>query len=208
MAMLIPMPGWDDDEYQFRGPVREITEVADILGEPAWRLIVTVMRFGDEDANLAILVTRRAWPRPIPAGRRHGHRRRAMAARPAVGAVERACCARPERERNAARIAAARFGSKDRRRWAASLETTGTGKVGVETAKDPEPTADVGEIRSRRAPNGNVIFAAANSALRPVRESLDTETPLPPMCWNTTVLHERASVLMDDLGMPPCTSRT
>lgn len=61
MAMFLPIREWDHDDYEFRGPVVEVSEVIDVLGEPAWRLRVTVMRFGDEDADLAILVTRRSW---------------------------------------------------------------------------------------------------------------------------------------------------
>lgn len=66
MAMLIPVEGWDIDDYSFRGPIKQVDVVADMLGEPAWRLVVTVMRFGDEDADLAILVTRRAWQGETP----------------------------------------------------------------------------------------------------------------------------------------------
>lgn len=199
MAMLIPMPGWDDDEYQFRGPVREITEVADILGEPAWRLIVTVMRFGDEDANLAILVTRRAWQGPSP---------------PAVGmdiegalwlqgrlwAPSSKCVLRTTRtgetppasppHDSVAKTAAA---------GPPASKPPELAKSGSETAKDPEPTARTSDPIELSAEQQR-HFAAISNALRPVRESLDTDRLLPPMCWNTTVLHERASVLMGDLG--------
>lgn len=64
MTMLVPVPQWDRDDCQFRGSIKEVTDVPDLLGQPAWRLVVTVMRLGsgfDEDADLAVLVTRRAW---------------------------------------------------------------------------------------------------------------------------------------------------
>ncbi|MBN8728458.1 MAG: hypothetical protein J0H15_12255 [Xanthomonadales bacterium] len=69
MAMLVPVLEWDRDDYQFRGTVKEVQELADVLGQQAWRLVVTVMRLGeenDEDADLAILVTRRAWRDETP----------------------------------------------------------------------------------------------------------------------------------------------
>lgn len=69
MAMLLPIPEWDRDDCHFRGPIREVTELADVLGQRAWRVVATVMRFGDEpegDADLAILVTERAWEGEAP----------------------------------------------------------------------------------------------------------------------------------------------
>ena len=197
MAMLIPMHGWDEDEYQFRGPVREITEVADILGEPAWRLIVTVLRFGDEDANLAILVTRRAWKAPSPPtvgmdiegalwlqGRLWGPSSECVLRTTKSGETPPAS---PPHDAEAKTAAAGSPAS----------EPPEPAKSESETAKNPlpmTPPSDPIELNAEQLRH----FAAVSNALRPVRESLDTDTPLPPMRWNTTVFHERASVLMGD----------
>lgn len=59
MASLLPIDEWDRDDYFFRGPILSVREM-EMLGEPAWLLEVTVLRFS-EDVNLNILVTRRVW---------------------------------------------------------------------------------------------------------------------------------------------------
>lgn len=60
-AILLPVDGWDVDDYSFRGPVKSVDEFKSWLGQDGWRVRVTVMRCGDEDADLDILVTRHAW---------------------------------------------------------------------------------------------------------------------------------------------------
>ncbi len=61
MAMFLALPEGDDDDYSFRGPARRVTPFDDMLGQKGWRIRVTVMRFDDEDADLDIFVTERAW---------------------------------------------------------------------------------------------------------------------------------------------------
>ncbi|MGB7649715.1 MAG: hypothetical protein WBL62_00790 [Gallionella sp.] len=66
MAMFLPMEGWDKDDYQFRSPIKEVKEFTDFLGQNGWRVRATVMRFGDEDADLDIVITQRAWHSDAP----------------------------------------------------------------------------------------------------------------------------------------------
>lgn len=61
MAMLLPAAECDADDYQFRGPVKSVKKVKDILGQDGWLARVTVMRFGEEDADLDIMITQRVW---------------------------------------------------------------------------------------------------------------------------------------------------
>lgn len=62
MALLLPMEGWDSDDYHFRGPVKAIRDVdLDMLGQRGWFVKVTVMRHDDGDVDLDMLITRRAW---------------------------------------------------------------------------------------------------------------------------------------------------
>lgn len=49
------------DDYQLRAPIKQVTEFQDFLGQEGWRVRATVFRFGDEDADLDIVITRRAW---------------------------------------------------------------------------------------------------------------------------------------------------
>lgn len=65
-AIFLPIDEWDIDDYHFRAPVKEVTEFRDWLGQDGWRVRATVMRFEGEDADLDILVTRRAWSAPDP----------------------------------------------------------------------------------------------------------------------------------------------
>jgi len=52
MAALLSIEKWGPDDYSFRGPVKEITEL-DFLGRKVWKLRVTVLRF-DDDVDLDI----------------------------------------------------------------------------------------------------------------------------------------------------------
>lgn len=62
MAMMMPVEEWDVDDYRFRGPVKSVKSVAgDVLGQTGWFVRVTIMRFGDADEDLDILITQRAW---------------------------------------------------------------------------------------------------------------------------------------------------
>jgi hypothetical protein len=66
-ALLIPIPEWDADDYEFRAPVKSVKEIAgDVLGQTGWIVRATVMRFDDRDADLDILITRRAWKGEAP----------------------------------------------------------------------------------------------------------------------------------------------
>jgi hypothetical protein len=70
MASLIPVSGWDRDDYRFRGPVKAIKEM-EMLDQPAWRIRTTVLRELDDgrEADLDIIVTRKVWgdaPPPQP----------------------------------------------------------------------------------------------------------------------------------------------
>jgi len=65
-AMFLPVEGWDVDDYSFHAPVKSVEEFKDWLGQDGWRVRATVMRFGDEDADLDILITRRAWSGEAP----------------------------------------------------------------------------------------------------------------------------------------------
>lgn len=65
-AVFLPISGWDIDDYSFRAPVKSVEEFKDWLGQDGWRVCATVMRDGDEDADLDILITRRAWSGEAP----------------------------------------------------------------------------------------------------------------------------------------------
>lgn len=65
-AMFMPVSGWDVDDYSFHAPVKSVTEFKDWLGQDGWRVRATVMRFGDKDADLDILITQRAWSGDLP----------------------------------------------------------------------------------------------------------------------------------------------
>lgn len=65
-AMFLPVSGWDVDDYSFHAPVKSVTEFKDCLGQDGWRVRATVMRFGDEDADLDILITQKAWSGEAP----------------------------------------------------------------------------------------------------------------------------------------------
>lgn len=65
-AMFLPVTDWDEDDYSFHAPVKSVIAFQDWLGEDGWRVRATVMRFGDEDADLDIMITRRAWTGQTP----------------------------------------------------------------------------------------------------------------------------------------------
>ena len=61
-AILSPIPEWDRDDYWFRGTVRRVRPFNDDwLGQSGWEVRVTVMRFGDKDADLDVFITQRIW---------------------------------------------------------------------------------------------------------------------------------------------------
>ncbi len=64
MAMLLPIEGWDRDDYSFRAPIKSVREFRDVLGESGWVVQATVLRSSDdtdEDIDLDIFITQRAW---------------------------------------------------------------------------------------------------------------------------------------------------
>ena len=65
-AVLLPVDDWDVDDFSFHAPVKSVTEFKDWLGQDGWRVRATVMRMGDEDGDLDILITRRAWSGVAP----------------------------------------------------------------------------------------------------------------------------------------------
>lgn len=65
MVCLLPVDGWDVDDYEFQGQIEEIWGMS-ILGQRAWRIRTVVMRHsaseaGDVNVPLDIVVTERAW---------------------------------------------------------------------------------------------------------------------------------------------------
>ncbi len=60
-AFFLPVEDWDVDEYRFHAPVKEVTTFTDWLGQDGWKVRATVMRFDEGEADLDILITRRAW---------------------------------------------------------------------------------------------------------------------------------------------------
>lgn len=65
-ALFSAVDNWDADDYNFRAPIKAVTEFTGWLGQDGWRVKATVMRFGDTDADLDILITRRAWRGDAP----------------------------------------------------------------------------------------------------------------------------------------------
>ena len=65
-AVLLPISDWDVDDYSFHAPVKSVSEFKDWLGQDGWRVRATVVRFGDENVDLDILITRRAWSDKTP----------------------------------------------------------------------------------------------------------------------------------------------
>ena len=77
-SMLMPVEEWDYDAFRFHAPVREVEEV-EMLGQEAWLVTATVARpfdtpegsgnpatGSDEEFDLPILVTGRAWRHDSP----------------------------------------------------------------------------------------------------------------------------------------------
>lgn len=60
-SIFLPVEDWDVDDYSFHAPVKSVEAFKDWLGQDGWRVRATVMSFGDQDADLDILITRRAW---------------------------------------------------------------------------------------------------------------------------------------------------
>ena len=65
-AVLLPVGGWDIDDYSFHAPVKSVQEFEDWLGQDGWRVRATVMRCGGGDCDLDIFITRRAWTGEAP----------------------------------------------------------------------------------------------------------------------------------------------
>lgn len=67
-ALFLPVEGWDTDDYSFHAPVKSVTEFQGWLGQDGWRVSATVMRVGEgeRDADLDIVITRRAWAGAAP----------------------------------------------------------------------------------------------------------------------------------------------
>ena len=60
-CIFLPVEDWDRDDYEFRGPVRDVDTFDDWLGQSGWKVRVGVMQFGDESVDLDVFVTERAW---------------------------------------------------------------------------------------------------------------------------------------------------
>lgn len=63
MACLLPVAGWDADDYAFRGPIREVGTFCSWLGQDGWTARTTVLRAGPggRDQDLDIHITRQSW---------------------------------------------------------------------------------------------------------------------------------------------------
>jgi hypothetical protein len=65
-AFFLPISEWDQDDYSFRGPVKDVQPFDDFLGQRGWLVRITVMRLSDyltEDIDLNIVITCQAWER-------------------------------------------------------------------------------------------------------------------------------------------------
>src|SRR5690606_12440034 len=60
MAMLLPIDGWDIDEYRFRGPVMRVRPGPVLLDAPSWLVRLPVMRVDDEELEIDVLITQLA----------------------------------------------------------------------------------------------------------------------------------------------------
>lgn len=65
-AVFLPICEWDIDDYSFHGPVKSVIGFEDWLGQSGWCVRTIVMRDGDEDIDLAIVITARAWTGDAP----------------------------------------------------------------------------------------------------------------------------------------------
>lgn len=69
MSLLMPVPEWDRDDYQFSGPVTEVKPVEDLLGQKAWLVSITVLREigpDNQDVDMKFIITERAWQEDTP----------------------------------------------------------------------------------------------------------------------------------------------
>jgi len=62
-AILLPIPEWDKDDYQFHGKIKELKIFDDFLGQSGWIATVTVIKNLDDDTDqdLKIVITRKIW---------------------------------------------------------------------------------------------------------------------------------------------------
>lgn len=60
-AIFLSTPDGDIDEYQFRGQVKSVQHFSGWLEQDGWKVRATVMHNDDEDFDLDIVITRRAW---------------------------------------------------------------------------------------------------------------------------------------------------
>ena len=60
-SIFLPIMDWDRDNYQFPGPVRDVAAFDGWLGQSGWKVRVGVMQFEDENADLDVFITERAW---------------------------------------------------------------------------------------------------------------------------------------------------
>jgi hypothetical protein len=65
MCLLLPVDGWDVDDYTFQGPIKDLWGMS-MLGQRAWRARVAVMGDGSSELNLDIVITDRAWSGSSP----------------------------------------------------------------------------------------------------------------------------------------------
>ncbi len=61
MGLFLPITDGGRDDYQFRGTVTSVKEAPQILGQPGWLVRATVMRYGNLDEDLEILIIKRIW---------------------------------------------------------------------------------------------------------------------------------------------------
>jgi hypothetical protein len=67
MAALLPIRGWDRDDYHFRGPVRAVKPI-EMLEQFGWMLRVTVLRANADgsDIDIDVVVTCKVWGLATP----------------------------------------------------------------------------------------------------------------------------------------------
>ncbi len=68
MAVFLGIDTYDRDEFQFRGPVKQVWGMR-VFGQPAWRVRTTVMRptgYAAGDFDLDIVITLRSWGGDAP----------------------------------------------------------------------------------------------------------------------------------------------
>ena len=68
-AFFVNIDEWDKDDYSFHGPIKQVTQFSDFLGQSGWVVQVTVLRESacdPEDFDLDIVVTALAWDSETP----------------------------------------------------------------------------------------------------------------------------------------------